>query len=187
MAEIAPNPTPSEPRRFPIGLPRPLWIGLVTVVVAVAGVGLRIGISAYRQQVAIREINRLGGTIYRPSRVPLWLSSKGIQFDFLDQVEAVDLTGADIDDGGMKFLRDFPELEILSLWGTRVSDSGLRNVESLTKLVELDAACTTLSDEGLIHLKGLTNLRHLKLHRTHVTDAGVTELKQALPELDVFR
>lgn len=43
MVDAAPNPTPSETRRFPIGLPQPLWIGLATVVLAIIGIGLRFG------------------------------------------------------------------------------------------------------------------------------------------------
>ena len=184
---MATDPVTPEPCRFLIRLPRPLWIGLAAVVLVVVGVGLRIGVPAYRQQVAIREIERLGGRIDRPSQIPFWLSSKGVQFEFLDKVEAVDLTGADIDDADMHFLCDFGELRDLNLWGTRVTDAGLRNIESLTNLVELDAACTQLSDAGLLHLKGLTKLKNLKLHRTRVTDAGVCELQRALPGLTIKR
>jgi hypothetical protein len=177
----------AKPRRFSFPLPRPLWVGLATAVLVVCGAGLRIGVHAYRQKVATQEIERLGGRIYRVSQIPYWLSGHDVEFEFLEDVEAVVLTGSDDPDAAMRYARDFGELRALNLWGTRVTDAGLQNIESLTNLVALDAAYTQLSDAGLIHLKRLTKLEKLKLHRTRVTDAGVTELQRALPGLTICR
>lgn len=55
------DPTTPESRRFSIRLPRPLWIGLATVVLVVVTIGLQFGVPIYRRHVAIREIERLGG------------------------------------------------------------------------------------------------------------------------------
>jgi hypothetical protein len=43
------------------------------------------------------------------------------------------------------------------------------------------------STSGLAHLKGLSKLVDLDLGGTHVTDAGTGELKQALPNLTIYR
>ena len=44
-----------------------------------------------------------------------------------------------------------------------------------------------ISDAALVHLKGLTNLSELGLYDSRVTNAGTEELKQALPNLTVYR
>src|SRR5579864_1082896 len=62
-----------DPRRFSIRLPRPLWIGLATVVLVVVAVTLRIGVPIYREQAAIREIERVGGKTERRPVGPEWL------------------------------------------------------------------------------------------------------------------
>src|SRR5579859_4597501 len=63
-----------ERDRFSIPLPRPLWIALATVVLVVMAIGLGIGAPIYRQQRAIQEINRLGGSIDDAEPIgPKWL------------------------------------------------------------------------------------------------------------------
>ena len=66
------GPTPHE-SRFSIRVPRPLWIGLATGVLIVTGGALRIGLPIYREQVAIREIKRLGGQYMTSRGGPDWL------------------------------------------------------------------------------------------------------------------
>ena len=61
MSATTPSIVTAEPRRIVFRVPRPLWIGLATVVLVVAGLGLRFYMPIYRQQVAIREIKRVGG------------------------------------------------------------------------------------------------------------------------------
>ena len=63
---------PTEHRRFTVQLPRPLWIGLTTVVLFGAAVGLRFGVPIYRQHVAIREIELLGGAVSTTPGGPEW-------------------------------------------------------------------------------------------------------------------
>src|SRR5437879_6523126 len=73
MAAVAPEPTPAEPRRFSIRLPRPMWIGLATVLLIGAAIFVRVGLPIYRQHLAIREIERLGGYVETRPRGPEWL------------------------------------------------------------------------------------------------------------------
>jgi hypothetical protein len=56
----ATDPMTSEPRRYSIEMPRPLWIGVATIVLIVASVGLRIGIPIYRQELAIQKLTDYG-------------------------------------------------------------------------------------------------------------------------------
>src|SRR5262245_8096366 len=73
MATEDANPTPFASRRFSIRLPRPLWIGLATILLIVVAVGLHIGVPIYREQVAIREIERLGGYVQTEQGGPKWV------------------------------------------------------------------------------------------------------------------
>src|SRR5262245_2417071 len=71
--KATPNPLSIQPRRFSIRLPRPLWIGSVAGVLVVVAVGLPIGVPVYRQYVAIREIEEVGGRVETYARGPKWL------------------------------------------------------------------------------------------------------------------
>ncbi len=75
MATTSPMPTPapSVPNRFLIRLPRPFWIGIAAVVIVASAIGVVVGLPAYRQQVAIREIERVGGRIETRPLGPTWL------------------------------------------------------------------------------------------------------------------
>jgi len=57
---FATDPATPERRRFAIGLPRLLWIGVAAVVLVVVALGLRIGLPIYRHQAAIHTIERIG-------------------------------------------------------------------------------------------------------------------------------
>jgi hypothetical protein len=46
-------------RRFSIGLPRPLWIGVTAFLLVVVAIGLHVGVPIDRQHAAIREIERV--------------------------------------------------------------------------------------------------------------------------------
>src|SRR5262245_59311319 len=68
------DPVSSEPRRFSMRLPRPLWIGIAAIVVVVVAVGLQIGTPVYLRYAAIQEIERAGGVVWTdPPRGPVWL------------------------------------------------------------------------------------------------------------------
>src|SRR5262249_61895470 len=63
----------SADTRRSIRLPRPLWIGMGAIVLVLTTIALRVGVPIYRQQVAIREIERLGGWVVTEERGPNWL------------------------------------------------------------------------------------------------------------------
>src|SRR5258707_2386977 len=70
------NSPATEPRRFSIRLPRPLWIGLATIVTVVVAVGLRIGVPIYRQRAAIRAIEQNWGHVVTRPRGPKWIRDR---------------------------------------------------------------------------------------------------------------
>src|SRR5258708_32887213 len=107
MANALPNSAPPDSSRLSIRPPRPLWIALATVVLVVVGAGLRIGLPIYRQQVAIREIERVGGRVEMQAGGPEWLRghlSVDLQ-KFLDEVVAINLTNEKVTDATLAHLR----------------------------------------------------------------------------------
>jgi len=148
------------------------------------------GIRAYRQYVAIREIERLDGYVAttRP-RGPQWLRDwVGYKrYRFCEDVDfpRIDEPTAAVTEATLAYISWLPNLRVLGLWNTPTTDAGMVHLSRLSNLRGLFLGKTQVTDAGLAHLKGLTNLQHLELKLTIVTDDGVDELKQALPDLKV--
>jgi hypothetical protein len=175
----ATDPMTAEPRRFSIRLPRPLWIGLATVALIVVAVGLRIGVPIYRQNVAIREIERLGGKVERRARGPNWLlrTLGNAWTGSFGDVVAVDYTASAVTDADLTDLQKLPYLELLTLADTKVTDRGLDHVQRLTSLRALVLTSTPVTDAGIARLETMSQLEGLGLIDTKVTDAGLERLK----------
>ncbi|MFN0056482.1 MAG: hypothetical protein ACKV0T_30410 [Planctomycetales bacterium] len=181
--------TESETRRFSIHLPRPLWLCLGTFVVVIVAGGIRFGMPVYRRQVAIREIERVGGIVATRNVGPVWLRSVvGEEWmQRFDDVVEVYLTDTQFTDAGLRHLEALSALRLLNLRGTQSSDAGLVHLEALSHLETLDLNSTNVTDAGLVHLKGLTRLQRLFVMGTQVTAEGVADLEAALPDLAIFR
>ena len=155
--------TPDSPRsRF--RLPHWSWFLLGTALLVVGYVGLSIWLPWHREQQVIHRIESWGGSVKTETRGPEWLrilvgEDRIRQFDALERVVEVNLSGA------------------------RVSDAELPYLNRLIHLRELYLAKTAVTDAGLVHLDGLTNLRILCLNRTAVTDAGLDNLDR-LPDIN---
>jgi hypothetical protein len=207
----ATNPVTPEPRRSSIRQPRPLWIGVAAMVLLVAGGGLRIALPIYRQQTAIREIERLGGHVECARGGPDWLRERlGDEpmklFDTVTQVSLsdtaasdetlnhlrglgglrqLDLDGTRITDAGLAGLQRSTSLHHLLLDRTRVTDAGLAYLKALRELETLSLRDTKITDTGMAHLQRVTNLQVLYVAETFVTDGGIAELKQSVPRVRV--
>jgi len=151
------------------------------------------------QQLAIAEINKLGGRI----NVDEKSSDKSVVL--------VDLNGPKVTDATLMHLKELTKLRMLGLSRTKITDAGLVHLKGLTKLEALGLRYNNVTDAGLVHLKGLTQLRllallgaqvtdaglahlnglaqlqTLQLGGTQVTDAGVDKLKQSLPKCHITR
>ena len=194
-----------------IRLPRPLWIGLAACVLVIVAIGVQVGVPIYRQESAIREIERLGGTVQLRPRGPQWLRDRigdraqrlcgEIAGVYLRDCPATDetlrtvcrlpglkglsLSNTNVTDAGLAELKSLTRLERLWLANTAVTDAGLAHLKDLTALQELWLENTQVSDAGLGRLKGLTSLKGVWLDNTQVTGAGVAELQRAIPGLTV--
>ena len=102
-----------------------------------------------------------------------------VKRDEKQQVVSLDLSGIQVHDAGLEYLKDFKNLKWLHLYGTQVTDAGLAHLEQLGELELLNLAGTKITDAGLAHLDRLPNLRTVHLSGTNVTDQGIDKLRQA--------
>ncbi len=153
-------------RGISVRLPRPLWIGLVTVVLVVVAGGLRIGVPIYQQQVAEQEVERLGGWAFKGPREPEWLWSRLFEID-QEWGERTDVVVS------------------VCLRGLAATDDTLDHIGWLSDLKELELVGTHVTDAGLVHLKRLRKLERIHLSSPPVTEAGIAELQRALPRLKI--
>ena len=194
----ATDPITPDPRRFSTRLPRPLWIGMATVGLVFVHVGLRIGVPIYRQHVAIREIQRLGGQVstreVRPHWARRWLPDSRIWlFDAVERVNLAENKSADAAVVHLRSMRgiattlDYSTMFPGNLGGMRnsvgldlidstITDAGLENLKELRGLEFLILNNTRVTDAALVHLRGLGELVSLDLRGTGVTDSGLTHL-----------
>lgn len=205
-----PEPAPPPRRRRWVPLSLRIFLALLAILSAVtAWEGLRM----YRQQVAIREIERLGGKLNCQPDCPKWLLPwlGTDQIKLFDRVEEVQLSntrasdetmghlrcltrlkglyldGTQITDVGLASIRGSTELEDLMLDRTRITDAGVAHMQGLAALEKLSLSETQITDAGLAQLKTLARLKLLHLAHTHVTDAGVDDLKRTLPNASVWK
>jgi hypothetical protein len=178
MSSASVNLLPPESSRFSIRLPRPLWLGVVTVVLVVVATGLQIGVPSYRHHVAIREIERRGGEVRTRKSGLDWLRPwvGDDRMRAFESVEAVQLNGPHVTDADLEHIKWLTSLEGVVLRGTRVTDTGLEHLVGLRNLrnVVLDGAPVT--DKGLEFVRGLPKLQILSLAEAPVTDAGLAQL-----------
>jgi len=151
--------------------------------------GLLVGIPAYRQQIAVAEIERLSGNVEARPRGPKWMrdligEKRMLAFDEVIEVKLRDTRAID---GTLVYVGRLAGLQRLWLANTRLTDAGLLHLISLTSLQELSLAETSVTDAGLLQLRALPRLRWLYLGKTQITSAGAAELERVLPELMIFR
>jgi hypothetical protein len=185
----ATDPMALERPRFSIRLPRPLWMGVATVLLVAATVALRVGLPIYRRQEAILEIERLGGYVHfrHEDRKVLRKSLRVRLASLFDDVTDVCLNFTPTNDASLRYVcRALPGLESLSLYNTLITDAGFADVsENQPTLRELNLGLTAITDASLPRLKALKNLRELYLEGTQVTDAGLVHIR-GMPTLKVL-
>jgi len=171
--------------------PRRRWLQfslrttLVLTLVFGAGFGW-LGMTARqasKQREALGAIQKLGGSYnYYVSREgsslnpPKWMR-KLFGDDFLNDVQAVALTGSKVTDAELADLRELEQLQGLDLEScTSITDAGLEHVRRLTRLQVLFLDGTQVTDAGLTYLQDLKQLEELSLGQ--VSDVGIVQLKE---------
>ena len=130
-----------KPKRFKIPHPGVLLaVGLVLVVIAV---GLRVWVPYHREQLVVREIERIGGMVgyYYP---PEWL----------------------LDWANDEWMKSFDGVYTVGLASKSIRESDLKRLGDLMNLRVLDLAAVEVSGGSWKQLSGLTDLEWLMLHET---------------------
>jgi Leucine-rich repeat (LRR) protein len=192
-------------------LPRTGTLVLIAVVLLIGGGGVMVWVPYHRNQVAIAEVEKLGGDteseIVRPFLIPdavddeyLWLFKRVYQADLssnqvadaklkllrgLTNLKSLRIASNNVSDAGLKHLQGLTNLQSITLFDTQISDAGLQDLLGLTNLRYLRFYHCQISDAGLEHLQGLTKLEILDLDHTQVTQAGIEKLQKVLTDCEI--
>jgi hypothetical protein len=169
-------------------LPHPQSLFLLTVVLVLLALGLQFGLPIYRQQMAIREIERLGGAVQARLKAPLWLRER-LPDEFVrlfGTVRLVHLRTTAVTDADLSILRTFPQLEALSLSYSGVTDAGLTQLSGFEHLRILELDKTAVTDAGLEGLSRLPRLRSLSAVCSGTTWKSRKRLRESNPAIQVW-
>jgi hypothetical protein len=105
----------------------------------------------------------------------------------LKELRRLDLSGADVDDEGLRKIAHLP-LRELWLQEAKITDASAATVSQMKTLDFLQLNGTLLSDEFLKRLEPLPELENLGLRGTHVTADGMKYLSRhpQLKKLDLY-
>lgn len=125
------------------------------------------------------------GPLYFPRVVDLAVrSTLGLEDDelipanALHAVEYLDLGESRARNSDLRYLANFPKLEMLILRNSEITDAGLVHLQSLASLYYLDLEGTRITDAGLAQLTVLKCLSELDVSGTRISDAGLAYLPQ---------
>jgi internalin A len=103
----------------------------------------------------------------------------------LQELQTLDLTGAQVTDAGLKELAPLKGLQTLNLSFTQTTDAGLKNLAKFKGLEIVQLAGTAVTVAGLKNLAELKGLKKLDLKFTKVWAGGAAELRKALPHCSI--
>lgn len=106
--------------------------------------------------------------------------------EYLQQINALDLSDSPFNDASVGLLPRFPALRRLDLSGTGVTNSGLLQVARVGGLQELILDRMAVDGEGLKSLADHQQLRELSLVNTPISDSAFAHL-QEMGGLEVLR
>jgi hypothetical protein len=214
LAELAiADPTVDKPPRPRRWIPLSLKMFMAIMVLVFVGSSLWVGVPIYRQRLAMREIDRLDGSLVTmpdgPEWIRDWLDEEqmrsidtviGVDLSYtnasdetmvclggLSSLQTLSLDGTKITDVGLSHIKQSKAVQVLNLDDTLITDAGLALLADMDSLEELSLSGTQITDAGLVRLKSFTSLKLLHVARTQVTDAGIADLKRSLPNVDIWK
>lgn len=196
---VTPEPIIASHGRFTVPLRRRVSIWVTTITLMILVTVLRISLPIYRQHVAIRQIEEIGGVVHtgKPTPGARWLvgnvrrllhfAGADLTYEhasaFVDRVVEIEEINFFCDED--TFWRRSPGHICGPLpWvtGRTVNDANLECVVGLANLKCLDLRWTNVSDVGMRHVCQLYALEDLDVSGTDVSDLGLEDLKR-LPQL----
>lgn len=100
-----------------------------------------------------------------------------------EQLISLNLSKMPVDDGDLKTISKFSNLEILNLNNTGIKGSGLKDLSSLASLRSLSLSGTEISASALRDLKDLRSLREVYIWNTSVAISDVRALEKEFPAI----
>lgn len=121
----------SEPKSRRI--PHPIWFAVVAVLMVALWVFLSVWLPYHREQIAIREIERVGGKVRTIWDGPEWIEAGP---EWMQEIVA---------DGWLSW---FDRVMSVDLQNTQVTDEGLKHLSGMTNLTELYLSDTRSATMG---------------------------------------
>jgi RND family efflux transporter MFP subunit len=104
----------------------------------------------------------------------------------LKRLKTLGLDDSGLDDNGLSYVAQFPELERLILSGTWISDAGLSQLTRLPHLKNLDLShCRRIDDSGFQSLLKCKGLQELNLSGTRVTVESIPSAREQLRDCSI--
>jgi hypothetical protein len=114
----------------------PVSLRIFAVILVLTGFGslLQVGLPIYRERMAIRTIESLGGMVGRKAGGPHWLRGVLEKTTLFDHVTWVDLRTPRATDATLAELNALPELSYVSVGKSQMTVAGVRHLIGLPKL-----------------------------------------------------
>jgi hypothetical protein len=161
-----------------------MWFGLGGGTLVVVAMTLAIGVPVYRQQCAIRDIARLGGTCSTKHTAPEW--ARGMFGEEVvrrfEPVWTVFFQEVDLHDEDLSVLARVPHVERLWLYGLPLTDKAFAQMRQLRSLRELELVSLPITGEGFADLQTGPPIESVFVFDCPLTDSGFRELTR-LPGL----
>lgn len=103
--------------------------------------------------------------------------------DVKEQLISLNVSRMPVEDGDLKTIAKFANLEVLNLNNTEITGAGLKQLSALTKLRSLSVSGTPVSKDDLVDLVAGHSLEEVFVWKTSVTSAELTVLQTKYPEI----
>ena len=101
----------------------------------------------------------------------------------LTELQELDLSYTNINDAGVRCLKDMKKLCTLNLeWNRRITNNGLAPLAGLGELRNLNLSENNVTEAGLRHLRGLRQLRKLELRNVRINALEVAAFAPRSPD-----
>lgn len=168
-------------------IPVSLKLFLAILVLLCVGSAMWIGVRAHRQQAAIWHLRGFGVEIRSdtsrvgPGWLRRWIGEQ--RLESLGKVQDLNLSGTNLTDADLAYLKDLNGLEWLALNRNPITDEGMSHLGRIHTLRALRVEDSLVTDAGLVYLAELNHLEVLSLKRTRITGLGLKHLRR-LPRLN---
>ena len=160
---------------------------VLIVIVQATFIWLTVVVPYQREKQIEKAIEALGGFVVWNNEVPrCFPASLHHRIRLWNRIAVVDMDRNQMDDAGLKHLRDATHVNELFVSGNPITDTGLENLKTMKNLRVIWLIETQVTDRGLESLKELKDLAVVYLgDDTQTTPEGRVRLRKALPKCEI--